>query len=118
MTGDGGAPRSVGSSVRGCRGGLGAGSPSSVTAAVSVIGVPAFVRPTGAMLTAGGWSRMISSLLIWTPPPLFETSTLRSISHTSISVARAVSVLPLAVTVQTTSFLRSQSFGTFTLKMK
>ena len=60
---------------------------------------------------------MISSLVICTPP-LFETSTLRSISQTSSSVARAVSVLPFAVIVQTSSFFRSQSFGTFTLKMK
>ena len=60
---------------------------------------------------------MISSLLICTPP-LFETSTLRSISQTSSSVARAVSVLPLAVIVQTSSFFRSQSFGTLTLKRK
>ena len=53
----------------------------------------------------GGWSRLISSLLICTPPPLFDTSTFRSISQMSISVARAVSVWPLAVTVQTSFFL-------------
>src|SRR5262249_21194842 len=118
FTGDGGAPRNDGSSVRGVRGfPLSGGMPSSVTVAVIVTGAPARGGAIGSIFTTGGPAFGVSSLLTWTPP-LFETSTLRSISQMSSSVAFATSVLPLATMVQASSFFLSQSFGTLTLKRK
>jgi len=54
FTGDGGAPRSDGSSGLGERGLPCGGNPSSVTAAEIVTRLPAFGRPIGSIFTTGG----------------------------------------------------------------
>ena len=94
-----------------------AGMPSSVTLAVSFSGVATEARATGSILMTGRWFLASnSSLTVEPPPPLFSASTFLSTSQTSRSDARAFSVRPLAVIVQTSSLVLPQSFGTFTRK--
>src|SRR5262245_57344173 len=89
----------------------GLGRPSSVTSAVSVTGEDSAIDATASTFKTGG----AFGVLLTSVPVLFLTSTSRSTSHSGCSQANALSVLPFAVTVQITSRVLFQSFGTVTL---
>jgi hypothetical protein len=97
----------------------GRGTPSSFAYAISVSGLPTCARRSPESIVSSGATLARTAGLLTPAPsaPCSDACTMLSTSESSRRVAKARSVLPFAVSVQTSSFL-PQSAGTRTLNTK